>query len=92
MKAKARRKKERLTKITRHNCGKKEHFQSVCKKPKKNKESIGSDGSGVDQLNFEEFEDNESCKSEVEMFNLREYKDQDDVLTDQDVDSIGDTL
>ena len=65
---------------------------SDCKKPKKDNESVSINGSGIDQLNFEEFKDNESSESKVEMFNLGECKDQDDVLTDQDVESIGDIL
>ena len=52
---------------------------------KKDEESIGSGGTEVNQVNFKETEDNESCKSEDDHFNLGEFEDQDKVSTDQDV-------
>ena len=59
---------------------------------KKDEESVGSNGTGVDQLNFEEFEDNERWESGDDHFNLGEFEDQEDVSTNQEVDSIDDTL
>ena len=73
------------------NCGKMGHFASNYTKVKKDKESTRSNGTGVDQLNFEEFEDDESCESGDDHFNLGEFEDQDYVSTNQDVDSIDDT-
>ena len=65
-------------------------FASNCTKVDKDKENVGSNGTGVDQLNFKEFEDDESCESGDSHCNLGEFKDQDNVLTDQDKDSIDD--
>ena len=45
------------------NCGKMGHFASNYTKEKKDGESIDGDESGVDHLNFDEFEDDESCES-----------------------------
>ena len=75
VKAAIEKKKERTSKVTLHNCGKKGHYQVDCKQEKKEDLSISSDGSGIDQLNFDKFEDNESCKSGKNMFNLGEYED-----------------
>ena len=47
---------------------------------------------GIDQLNFDDFEDGESCESADNMFNLGGYEDQDDVSADQDFHSINDIL
>ena len=58
----------------------------------KDKESVEGNKNGPDQLNFDEFEDDESCESGDDHFNLGEFEDQDDVSTDQDVDSIDDTF
>ena len=68
------------------------HFLSICPGAKKDEGRVGSNRTGVDQLNFKKFGDDESCKSGDNHFNLGEFKDQDDVLTNQDVDSIGGTL
>ena len=47
-KAAAKKKKEKLVAITCFNCGKKGHFSSKYPEAKKDKESIGNDGTGVD--------------------------------------------
>ena len=53
--------------------------------------SVGSNSSGIDQLNFDEYEDDDDeRKSGNNMYNLREYEDQNSVLTNQDVVSIDD--
>ena len=67
------------------------HFSSNCTKEKKDKDSVKGNTAGINQLNSDEFEDDESCESGDDHFNLGEFKDQDDVLTDQDVNSIDDT-
>ena len=92
MKAVVKRKKEKLATIMCFNCGKKGYYSYKCTQPKKDKESVSNDGARIDQLNFEDLEDNKSCKSGDDHFNLGEYEDQDNVLTNQDVDSISDTL
>ena len=45
------------------NCGKMGHFAFNCTKFNKDEESVGSNGIGVDPLNFEKFEDDENCES-----------------------------
>ena len=62
-KAAAKKKKEKLKTIKCLNYDKMGQFVFNYTKVKKDEESIGSNGTGVDQLNFEEFEDDESCES-----------------------------
>ena len=66
------------------------HFASNCTEVKNDAESVGSNGTEVNQINFEEFEVDESCESRDNFFNLGELENQDDVSTNQDVDSMDD--
>ena len=91
-KAATKKKKEKLKTIKCFNCGEMGHFASNCTEEKKDEESVDGDKSGADNLNFDEFEDDESCESGDNHFNLREFEDQDDISTDQDVVSIDDIL
>ena len=69
-KAAAKKKKGKLVTIKCFNCDKMGHFLSNCPETKKDEESVGSDGIGVDQLIFEEFEYDESYESGDDHFNL----------------------
>ena len=92
VKATTKKKNKRTTKVTCHNSDKKGHLKFDCKHKKNEDSSVVSYGSERDQLNFDEFDDDESCKSGEDIFNRGKYKDQDNILTDSDVDSIDDTL
>ena len=72
-KAKARKEKDRVAKIVCFNCGKKGNYKSDCRSEKKEDDAgAESDGAGIDALNFDEFNDDESCESGKDMFNLCE--------------------